>query len=226
MPSASGLTKAGNSLQPRKLARVRVATTKDGVGTPASRTSRFATALSRAAARCERVGEQIRLIEQLAQRRHLRLARAALHALPRSRTRDRSARRRRAARQAPDRGRRAPTSQPSARKRASELIDGLDVVELGHLLLGEAERAIVVAQIVDERDTHQRFSARRPIRADRPVGIGVAVGLALEILEDQVVALAAHDIVGEQRDLAAAAGRVDHIGRHGVAGRMAAQALR
>ena len=51
---------------------------KAGVGTPASRTSRLATALSRQTALRERVGEQIGLVEQLAQRRHLRLARAAL----------------------------------------------------------------------------------------------------------------------------------------------------
>ena len=55
-----------------------------------------------------------------------------------------------------------PTRTDLAAKRAQraiELVDGVDVVELGNLLLGEAERAIVVAQIVDESDTHQRFSA-------------------------------------------------------------------
>ena len=41
---------------------------------------------------------------------------------------------------------------------ALELVDGVHGVELGNLLLGEAERAIVVAEIVDESDAHQRVS--------------------------------------------------------------------
>ena len=43
-------------------------------------------------------------------------------------------------------------------QRAGELVDGFDRVELGHLLFGKAERAIVVAEIVDECDAHQTWS--------------------------------------------------------------------
>ncbi len=105
----------------------------------------------------ERVGEQIRLIEQLAQRGHLGLARAAFHPFGDGED-DIEA----FAGDQP-RGERLSTTHAdhlAAKRRqgASELIDGVDVVELGHLLLGEAERAIVVAQIVDEADTHQRLS--------------------------------------------------------------------
>ena len=76
---------------------------------------------------------------------------------------------------------------------ADAVVDGVDVVELGYLLLGVAERAIVVAQIVDEGDAHQRDfrRSRVPVSANRPLRIGVAIGVALEVLEDQVVALAA-----------------------------------
>ena len=38
---------------------------------------------------------------------------------------------------------------------AGPRIDGGDRVELGHLLLGEPKRAIVIAQVVDKGDTHQ-----------------------------------------------------------------------
>ena len=101
---------------------------------------------------------EIRLVEQLAQRRHLRLARAALQpfgngeyeveALTCGKPRGKHLA--------------AADAHHLAVKRAQgalELVDGVDIVELGDLLLGEAERAIVVAQIVDECDTHQRFSA-------------------------------------------------------------------
>ena len=131
---------------------------KAGVGTPAVAHQPLGHGLVEADGGCERVGQQIRLIEQLAQRRHLRLARAALHpfgdgeheveALARGKPR----------------GKHLPAADAldlaaKRAQRAIELVDGVDVVELGDLLLGEAERAIVVAQIVDESDTHQRFSA-------------------------------------------------------------------
>src|SRR4029078_5611536 len=67
--------------------------------------------------------------------------------------------------------------------------------------------------------------AHNPVGADRAVRIGIAVDLALEVLEDEIVALRSHDVIGKQRDLSAAARSIDHVGRHGVAGRMAAQSL-
>jgi hypothetical protein len=50
------------------------------------------------------------------------------------------------------------------------------------------------------------------------------VDLALEVAEQEVVAVAAEEVVGRERHLAAAAGQVDDEVRHGVAGRVAAQA--
>ena len=107
---------------------------------------------------CERIRQQIRLVEQLAERRHLRLARAALHALRNGKHEVEAHPR------GKPRGKHLPAADAvdlaaKRAQRAIELVDGVDVVELGHLLLGEAERAIVVAQIVDESDTHHRFSA-------------------------------------------------------------------
>ena len=45
-------------------------------------------------------------------------------------------------------------------KRARERIDRFDRVELGHLLLGEAKRAVVVAQVVHESNAHRSYPAR------------------------------------------------------------------
>ncbi len=154
MPSASGLTKAGNSAQSgdlvgaalshREARRLHAGVAHQPLG----------HRLVETGAHRQRVGEQIRLIEQLAQRRDLRLARAALDpfgdgehqivAFARDQKRGESL----AAADALD-------LAAQRLKRASELIDGLDAVELGHLLLGEAERPVVVAQIVDESDAHQ-----------------------------------------------------------------------
>ena len=57
------------------------------------------------------------------------------------------------------------------------------------------------------------------------LGVGISIGLALEIPQHQVFAVAADDVVGQQGDLAAAARGVDHERGHGIAGRMPAKAL-
>src|SRR6185369_7675140 len=41
-------------------------------------------------------------------------------------------------------------------------------------------------------------------------GIGISVGLSLVVLEHDVIALAAFHVVRYERDLSAAAGRIDH----------------
>ena len=55
-----------------------------------------------------------------------------------------------------------------------------------------------------------------------PSGSGTALGAA-EIPEQQIVAVAADHGIGQHRDLAAAARRVDDVVRHCIAGRVAAQ---
>ncbi len=103
----------------------------------------------------ERVGEEIRLIEQLAQRRNLRLARPAAHTLG-NREHEIEA----LARGQPRRKHLAAADSRDGAaeglQRRIELIDGVDIIELGYLLLGEAERAIIVPEVVDEADLHQR----------------------------------------------------------------------
>ena len=106
----------------------------------------------------ERVGEHIRLVEQLAQRRDLRLARAALEPFGdrehevEALARDEARGERLAA---------ADTDRLAAKRfeRRSERIDRADAVELGNLLLGVAKRAIFVAEIVDQGDAHHRGPA-------------------------------------------------------------------
>ena len=49
--------------------------------------------------------------------------------------------------------------------------------------------------------------------------------VALVVAQHDLVIRVADQVVGHDRDLAAAAGRVDHVGRDGVAARVAAQAL-
>ena len=158
VPSAIGLTKAGNSLQPASSLASDVRNHEGGRRHAGVAHQPLGHRLVESDSARERVGQQIRLVEQLAQRRHLRLARAALQpfgngeheveALACGKPRGKHLA--------------AADAHHLAVKRAQgaiELVDGVDVVELGNLLLGEAERAIVVAQIVDECDTHQRFSA-------------------------------------------------------------------
>jgi hypothetical protein len=102
---------------------------------------------------CEGVGEQVGLVEQLAERRHLSLTRPALHPFGDGEHEIEAL--------AGDQpcGKCLPaadTHRLAAERleRVRQRVDGSDRVELGHLLLGEAKRAIIVAQIVDECDTH------------------------------------------------------------------------
>ena len=103
----------------------------------------------------------------------------------------------------------------------------ISAIELGDGVLAEAERQIVGLQIVGEADPHQCVAFGRAPAASAPPsvpsGIRVAASLALEVAEHQVVAVAAEHRIGQQRDLAAAARRVDDVVRHRVAGGMAAQ---
>src|SRR6185437_4182789 len=73
----------------------------------------------------------------------------------------------------------------------------------------------------------EQIVIRPPQRILRPPSatkrIGITIGAALEIGEQQIVAIAADDVIGQQRNLAAAAGRIDDKLRHGVAGGVAAQ---
>jgi hypothetical protein len=105
------------------------------------------------------VGEEVGLVEQLAQRRHLRFARTAPHAF--SDGKDDIV----ALARGEPRGKRLPAPHPDRldaerRKRAGKGIDRLNRIELGHLLLGEAERAVVVAQVVHESNAHRTYPAR------------------------------------------------------------------
>ena len=105
----------------------------------------------------QRVREEIRLVEQLAQRRHLRLPRPSLHAFG---DREHEVV---ALALGEARGKRLPAADTDrlateGLERARERIDRLDRVELRDRLLGEAEGAIIVAQVVDEGDAHQDAS--------------------------------------------------------------------
>jgi hypothetical protein len=57
--------------------------------------------------------------------------------------------------------------------------------------------------------------------------LGLLVGgdVALEVAQDDLVVRVADQVVGHDRDLAAAAGGVHDVLRHGIAGGVAAQAL-
>src|SRR5208282_6720026 len=57
------------------------------------------------------------------------------------------------------------------------------------------------------------------------LGVGIPIGVAFKIPQQQVFTIAADDVSGQQGDLAAAARSVDHERRHGIPGRMPAQAL-
>src|SRR3546814_2752415 len=70
-----------------------------------------------------------------------------------------------------------------------------------------------------------RLADGRLVGTDLAAGIGIAIDTAFEVAQQQVVAVAPDDVVGQQGDLAAALGRVDHVLRHGIAGGVAAQAL-
>lgn len=101
----------------------------------------------------ERVREQVRLIEQLAERGHLRLARAALHPFGNGEHEIEAL----ASDKPSGKGLSATDADRLAAERldrARQRVDGGHTIELGHLLLGEAEHAIVVAEIVDEGDAH------------------------------------------------------------------------
>ena len=94
-----------------------------------------------------------------------------------------------------------------------------------------AHGEIVVAQVVGDPDAHgvtpqlggRDQPAHGPVRAERAVRIGIAVDAALEVAQQQIVAVAADDRIGHQRDLAAAARRVDRQSRHRIARGVAAQ---
>src|SRR5215469_38534 len=58
---------------------------------------------------------------------------------------------------------------------------------------------------------------------ERTLWIGVSVDLALEVAQQQIVAIAARDRIGRQLDLAAAARRIDHEQRRGITCGVAAQ---
>src|SRR5690606_36363667 len=62
-------------------------------------------------------------------------------------------------------------------------------------------------------------------RAELAVRIRIAARVALEVAQQQIVAVAADDRVRKQRDLAAARRRVDDEARHRIAGREAPQPL-
>src|SRR5579885_3832471 len=64
-----------------------------------------------------------------------------------------------------------------------------------------------------------------PVRAQHAARIGVAVNLALEIAQQQVVAVAADDGIRRQKNFSAAARRIHREQRRCISGRMAAQAL-
>src|SRR4029450_305351 len=52
------------------------------------------------------------------------------------------------------------------------------------------------------------------VEAEPPIRSGIAVEPAFIVGEQEIVAVAADDIVGEERDLAAATGSIDDIGGH------------
>src|SRR5664280_3443276 len=109
----------------------------------------------------ERIGEGVRLVEQLAQRGHLRLARAppdALadveHEVP-ALAADQAA------------GEFAPAPDPLAAvpetgERLLEAGDGVKAVELEHVLRREPRREIVVLQVVGQADRETHASTRAP----------------------------------------------------------------
>src|SRR5437763_1271706 len=70
-----------------------------------------------------------------------------------------------------------------------------------------------------DRETH------RSITTEHAVRVGIAIDLALEIAQQQVVPVPAYDRIGSHQDLASAAGRVDHEHRRGVTGGVAAQRI-
>ena len=153
MPSASGLTKAGNSRHAGDLLGAALGHGEVGRRHADVAHQPLGDRLVETGGHGQRIGEQIRLVEQLAQSRHLRLARAARYPFGNGKHQvvalafDQP-RRQRLATADPD------DLAAKRLERAGKLVDGLDIIELGHRLLGEAERPIVVAQIVDESDAH------------------------------------------------------------------------
>src|ERR1700761_50853 len=63
------------------------------------------------------------------------------------------------------------------------------------------------------------------VRSQRAARIGVTVDATLEVLEQEVVAIAADHEVRCDLDLATAAGRIDREDRRRITGRVAAQTL-
>src|SRR4051812_11088666 len=63
----------------------------------------------------------------------------------------------------------------------------------------------------------------RPITPERAFRIGIAVDLALEIADEEVVAFTPDNEVRRHQYLAAAAGRIDDEHRRRIPGRVAAQ---
>src|ERR1700722_15378388 len=68
-----------------------------------------------------------------------------------------------------------------------------------------------------------RYGAFEILRPECSARIGIAINLALEIAQQEIIAIAADDRIRRDQDLSAAAGRVDAEARRRIAGGMSAQ---
>src|SRR5262249_23024741 len=119
-----------------------------------------------------------------------------------------------------------PVPQPLERR--LDRLDGVEAIELGGLFVAIAFGEIVVAEIAGDADAHGSLrGVAHPdsVGAEASFRIRIAVDVPLEVAKQEIPALAADDIIRDQRDLAAAARRIDNEVRDRIAGRVAAQGL-
>ena len=167
----------------------------------------------------QRIGKQIRHIEGFQQRRHLGFARHAFQAFADIEHRVPALARRPAPLPAAGCRRCGPAYGPRPRQRLADGGNGFLGIEFGGFFLAIAQGKIIAAQVIGDPDTHASAT-------ERPSRIRIAIDLAFEIPQQQIIAVAAHHRIGRQLDLSAAARRIDAEDRRGIAGGVAAQRRR
>src|SRR5579871_2826472 len=107
--------------------------------------------------------------------------------------------------------------RPASASAIASMVSGTSNSAASSALAPRARASALRSYVIPMR---MRLSGAAP---EGTAGVGIPVDAALEIPEEEIVAVAACDRVGRELDFAAAARRIDHEHRRGVAGRVPAQ---